>query len=212
MDFRIGKEIHDYCVFHSSKPDEVLYHLERETHLKALSPHMISGALLGNFLKMISKMIAPEKILEVGTFTGYSAICLASGLKKGGHLWTVEQNFELKPIIEKYILLSGNQEKIFTLFGKFEENLDGIPEEIDLAFLDAGKREYDLHYELILKKLKTGGWLLIDNVLWSGKVIQPEMDKDTRIIRAFNKKIAEDSRVEKLLLPIRDGIFMIQKK
>jgi len=212
MDFRIGKEIQDYCVSHSSKPDEILNQLERETHLKALSPHMISGPLLGNFLKMISKMISPKKVLEIGTFTGYSAICLASGLKEGGHLWTVEQNFELKPIIEKYIVLSGNHEKITVIYGKFEELIDIIPENIDLAFLDAGKREYDLHYELILKKLEPGGWLLIDNVLWSGKVVQPEMDKDTQIIREFNKKIADDSRVEKLLLPIRDGIFMIQKK
>lgn len=212
MDFRIGKEIQDYCVTHSSTPEEVLYQLERETHLKALSPHMISGPLLGNFLKMISKMVAPKKVLEVGTFTGYSAICLASGLNEGGHLWTVEQNFELKTIIEKYILLSGNHKKITVIYGKFEELIDTIPGDIDLAFLDAGKREYDLHFELILKKLKSGGWLLIDNVLWSGKVVQQEMDKDTQLIRAFNKKIAEDRRVEKLLLPIRDGIYMIQKK
>ncbi|MEY2904755.1 MAG: hypothetical protein RJA52_771, partial [Bacteroidota bacterium] len=143
---------------------------------------------------------------------GYSAICLASGLKSGGMLWTVEQNLELKPIIEKYILLSGNREKIKPLFGRFEEIFDLIPDGIDLAFLDAGKREYDLHFEIILKKLKKGGWLLIDNVLWSGKVVQSEKDKDTKIIRAFNKKIAEDNRIEKLLLPIRDGIFMIQKR
>jgi caffeoyl-CoA O-methyltransferase len=212
MDFRIAKIIHEYCAKHSSVPEQFLLDLERETHLKTLSPYMISGALLGNFLKMVSNMIRPEKVLEVGTFTGYSALCLASGLSITGKLWTVEQNIELKSIILKYIRRSNNEQKIIPIFGKFEEIADEIPGEIDLAFLDAGKREYDLHYEILLKKLRSGGWLLIDNVLWSGKVVYPEMDKDTLLIRQFNQKVADDVRVEKLLLPVRDGIFMVQKK
>jgi predicted O-methyltransferase YrrM len=174
---------------------------------------MISGPLQGKLLEFLSKMIQPKFILEIGTFTGYSALCLAKGLQHGGKLTTIEVNRELRPIIEKYIQLAGFEEQIQLFIGKAEQWIPDLPDNFfDLIFIDAGKKQYQEHYELVLPKLKLGGWIFCDNVLWSGKVIQPDADKETSAIHAFNESIAKDGRVEKVLLPLRDGLYIIRKK
>jgi predicted O-methyltransferase YrrM len=213
MEARFAEAIHQYCKEHSSDQGELLWALERETHLKTLAPQMISGPLQGKLLEFLSKMIQPKFILEIGTFTGYSALCLAKGLQHGGKLTTIEVNRELRPIIEKYIQLAGFEEQIQLFIGKAEQWIPDLPDNFfDLIFIDAGKKQYQEHYELVLPKLKLGGWIFCDNVLWSGKVIQPDADKETSAIHAFNESIAKDGRVEKVLLPLRDGLYIIRKK
>lgn len=213
MEARFAEALHRYCKEHSSHQEELLWALERETHLKTLAPQMISGPLQGKLLEFLSKMIQPKFILEIGTFTGYSALCLAKGLQKGGKLTTIEVNQELSPIIEKYIQLAGYKNQIQLVIGKAEEWIPNLLDNhFDLSFIDAGKKQYQEHYDLVLPKLKPGGWILCDNVLWSGKVIHPNSDKETAAIHAFNEYVAQDSRVEKVLLPLRDGLFIIKKK
>lgn len=213
MEARFAEVLHRYCKEHSSDPEELLGSLERETHLKTLAPQMISGPLQGKLLEFFSKMIQPKYILEIGTFTGYSALCLAKGLQDGGKLTTIEVNKELQPIINKYIQLAGYNEQIQLVIGKAEEWIPTLPNDhFELIFIDAGKKQYHEHYELVLPKLKSGGWILCDNVLWSGKVIHPNADKETSAIHAFNEYIAKDGRVEKVLLPLRDGLYIIRKK
>ncbi len=213
MEARFAEVLHRYCKEHSSNPEELLGSLERETHLKTLAPQMISGPLQGKLLEFFSKMIQPKNILEIGTFTGYSALCLAKGLQDGGKLTTIEVNKELQPIINKYIQLAGYNEQIQLVIGKAEEWIPTLPNDhFELIFIDAGKKQYHEHYELVLPKLKSGGWILCDNVLWSGKVIHPNADKETNAIHAFNEYIAKDGRVEKVLLPLRDGLYIIRKK
>lgn len=213
MEARFAEVLHRYCKEHSSDPEELLGSLERETHLKTLAPQMISGPLQGKLLEFLSKMIQPKYILEIGTFTGYSALCLAKGLQDGGKLTTIEVNKELRPIIDKYIQLTGYVDQIQLVIGKAEEWIPTLPNDhFELIFIDAGKKQYHEHYELVLPKLKSGGWILCDNVLWSGKVIHPNADKETFAIHAFNEYIAKDGRVEKVLLPLRDGLYIIRKK
>lgn len=213
MEARFAEVLHRYCKEHSSDPEELLGSLERETHLKTLAPQMISGPLQGKLLEFFSKMIQPKYILEIGTFTGYSALCLAKGLQDGGKLTTIEVNKELQPIINKYIQLAGYNDQIQLVIGKAEEWIPTLPNDhFELIFIDAGKKQYHEHYELVLPKLKSGGWILCDNVLWSGKVIHPNADKETNAIHAFNEYIAKDGRVEKVLLPLRDGLYIIRKK
>lgn len=204
------KRLHRYCEDHSSTLSTVLDELERETNLKTLAPQMLAGKYQGQLFRMLSLMIQPSKILEIGTFTGYSAICLAAGLKKGGHLHTVEANPELEYIIRKYVDIAGLQEKITLHMGNAEEIVPQLDEQFDLVFIDAGKRFNELFYEMSLEKLVSGGIILIDNVLWSGKVLT-ESDLDTSSILAFNEKISEDIRVEQILLPVRDGLFVVRK-
>lgn len=213
MEARFAEVLHQYCKEHSSNQDELLWKLERETHLKTLAPQMISGPLQGKLLELLSKMIQPTYVLEIGTFTGYSALCLAKGLQKGGKLTTVEVNKELQPIINKYIELAGYEDHIQLVIGKAEECIPSLPgSHFDLIFIDAGKKQYQEHYDLVLPKLRPGGWILCDNVLWSGKVIHSNTDKETAAIHAFNNYVASDDRVEKVLLPLRDGLYIIRKK
>lgn len=213
MEARFAEALHQYCKEHSSQQDELLGELERETHLKTLAPQMLSGPLQGKLLEFLSKMIQPRHILEIGTFTGYSALCLAKGLQKEGQLTTIEVNSELAPIIKKYIELAGYKEQIQLVIGKAEEWIPTLPDShFDLIFIDAGKKQYREHYDLVLPKLTSGGWLLCDNVLWSGKVIHAKTDKGTTAIQAFNEYVARDYRVEKVLLPLRDGLYIIRKK
>ncbi len=200
-----------YCEAHSSPPGDVLYQLERQTHLKTLAPQMLSGRLQGQFLRMLSLLMKPERILEVGTFTGYSALCLAEGLSSRGRLHTVEANLELEYLIRKYIRLAGREEQIVLHLGDAAEVLPGLAGPFDLAFLDAGKQDYRTHYELLLPLLRPGGILLADNVLWSGKVMGPATDDDTESLRAFNTFVAGDERVEQVLLPLRDGLLLARK-
>lgn len=202
----------DYCEQRSSPQSDILYQLERETHLKTLSPQMLSGHLQGRFLALLSKIKQPKAILEVGTFTGYAALCLAEGLAPGGVLHTIEINPEMEYLIRKYVEKAGLQEKIKLHIGDAAVVIPELEVSFDLAFIDAGKRYYEQHYELVMEKMNPGGVILADNVLWSGKVIQQEFDEDTEGIRAFNERVQQDERVENVLLPVRDGIMVMIKK
>lgn len=203
----------EYCYAHTSPLNKVLYLLERETHLRTLSPQMLSGPYQGQVLRFISLMLRPKRALEIGTFTGYSALCLAEGLAEGGILHTIEANDELGWIIRKHIELAGMNDRIVLHFGDAAQVLPTIDEVFDLVFLDAGKLDYPVHYELVLAKTRPGGIILADNVLWDGKVAAGnERDETARLLRAFNRQIREDARVECLLLPLRDGLMVIRKR
>lgn len=201
-----------YCLQHSSPPGAVLQALERETHLRTIYPQMLSGPLQGALLRMISQMIRPHRILEIGTFTGYSAICLAQGLADGGILHTIEANDEFAPIIYRYVRLAGLEDKIDLHLGDAATVIPTLSDTFDLVFLDAGKMDYAAHFELTLPKLRPGGFLLADNVLWNGKVLNDEKDATAQALRAFNDTVHADERVEHVLLPLRDGLMVVRKK
>ncbi len=210
IDDSTGKLV-QYCLDHSTAQSEVLYELERETYLKTLAPQMLSGHLQGLFLRMISQMLRPERILELGTFTGYSAICMAEGLQENGILYTIEVNEEMQPLIQKYIEKAGLSGKIKSYIGDAIQIVPGLEESFDLVFIDAGKKDYEKHFDLVIDKVKPGGIILVDNVLWSEKVIAEKLDQGAETVDRFNKKIQNDSRVENVMLPIRDGITLIRK-
>jgi len=212
MEF-ISKELLSYCEAHTTHEDAVLKELNRETHAKVFSPRMLSGHLQGQFLTLISEMINPEKILEIGTFTGYSAICLARGLKPNGKLITIDVNDELKTIAEQYLAKANVLHSCEIITGDAEKIIPTLNEKFDLVFIDANKEAYSRYYDLIIDKVNIGGYILADNVLWSGNVIKQEMDwdRDTKHLIAFNEKVNSDQRTSKMLLPIRDGIYLIKK-
>lgn len=213
MEF-IDDKIIDYALLHSEAEDEVLAELQRETNLKVMSPRMLSGHLQGFWLTLLSKMIQPKLIVEIGTYTGYSAICLAKGLHEDGKLITIDVNEETESIARKYFEKSGFGSKIELITKDAKDVLPTINETIDLVFIDADKRNYSLYYDLVIDKVKSGGLIIADNVLWSGKILDLEKNKDidTQAIHAFNEKMKGDTRVEKLLMPIRDGLFIMRKK
>ena len=201
----------DYCTLNSSRPPEYLFDLERETHIKTINPRMLSGHLQGRLLSMISKMISPERILEIGTFTAYSALCLAEGLTSTGKLDTIELNLELKKLIYKYINQSPYKDRIRPHFGDALNLIEKMEGEYDLVFIDAGKDQYIDYYEKAIPKLHQGGIVLADNVLWSGKVYLEPQDETARHIHRFNRHVLQDKRVEVIMLPLRDGISIIKK-
>ena len=207
-------EIIEYAENFSSEESSVLKKLNRETHLKILFPRMLSGKLQGNFIKMISCMIKPKNILEIGAFTGYSAICFTEGLAENGVLHTIEVNPELEDIILKYFNEAGVSNKIKLHIGNAIDVIPTINEVFDLVFIDADKENYLNYYNLVFDKVKTGGFIVADNVLWDGKVIlkPTPTDKETVGIVEFNEFVKNDNRVEKLLLPFRDGLMIIRKK
>lgn len=204
----------EYSKYLSEQEDEILTQLRRETNLNVLMPRMISGPYQGLLLKFISKMINPEKILEIGTFTGYSTICLARGLAENGSIITIEKNDQLKSITQKYFKLTKLSNKITQLFGEALKIIPEINDCFDLVFIDADKREYFEYYNLIFDKLKKGGFILADNVFWNGKVIKPLEKKDTytKGIIKFNEFVKQDQRVEKITLNLRDGLMILRKK
>jgi predicted O-methyltransferase YrrM len=206
--------IEQYILDHSDAEDPVLAELNRETNLKILRPRMLSGHLQGKILEMISKMIQPERILELGTYTGYSAICLAKGLKPDGLLYTIEINDELEDFISKYLIKAGLEKKVKLYFGDARKLVPEINEQFDLVFIDADKREYLEYYHMVFDFVKPGGFILADNVLWSGKVVELDQPDDeyTKGIFDFNRYIKNDERVEKVILPLRDGLTLIRKK
>ncbi len=206
------KQLHQYCENHSSPADSILYELERETHLKTLAPQMMCGAFQGQLLYMLSKMIKATSILEVGVFTGYASICMARGMAPGGKLHAIEVNKELEYLIRKYIKKADLETVIDLHIGDAKEIIPTLGCTFDIAFIDAGKKDNDFYYELLMDRMRSGGLLLVDNVLWSGKVVTGEKDADTRAIDAFNKKVVADERVENVLLPIRDGLIVVRKK
>lgn len=208
------KNIERYILDHIEPEDPVLQELDRETNLKVLGARMLSGHLQGQVLTMFSKMIQPERILEVGTFTGYSAICLAKGLPGNGKLITIELEDELEDLAQKYFVKAGLQQKIIQVNGPALEIIPSLSEVFDLVFLDADKREYVKYYNLVFDKVRSGGYIIADNTFWSGKVLDTPAagDEQTLGILAFNELIKNDSRVEKVILPLRDGMTIIRKK
>ena len=202
----------EYCYEHSSGVGAVLQALERETHLRTLSPQMISGPYQGTLLRFVSNMVRPRRALEIGSFTGYTTICIGEGLSPDGLLHTIEVNDELGWLIRKYVALAGLDQKVRLHLGDAAHVIPQLDEEFDLVFLDAGKLDYPLHYELALAKTRPGGFLLADNVLWDGKVAAGnDKDETARALRDFNDMVHNDARVENILLPLRDGIMLMRK-
>lgn len=211
MEF-IAPEIDEYCGEHTSPENELLSKLNRETHAKVLQARMLSGHLQGRFLAMLSQMIQPNNILEIGTYTGYSALCLAEGLTENGKLITLDVNEELETFVRNFFKESPLNNKIDFRIGNAIEIIPTLTETFDLVFIDADKLNYANYYDLVFEKVRKGGFIISDNVLWSGKVAdRTKNDKDTLAIRAFNKKLHDDNRVENILLPIRDGLLVVRK-
>lgn len=213
MEF-INPALLNYCEAHTSGEDALLKKITRETQSKVLMPRMLSGHLQGKLLELFSKMIQPDTILEIGTYTGYSAICLARGLKKGGKLITLDINDELETMVRGFFAESGLTDQIDYRLGNALEIIPTLPGPFDLVFIDADKFNNATYFDLIIDKVRPGGFILADNVLWSGKVLVAEgqkIDKDTKAILDFNDKIQNEPRVENVLLPIRDGIMMARK-
>ena len=209
----MDKKLEEYILDHISPEDSLLANLSRETYVKVFHPRQLSGHLQGKVLEMISQMIKPDRILELGSFTGYSALCLAKGLTEYGKLYTIEINDEIEDIFVKYINQSKYSEKIIHLIGDALEIIPTIDEQFDLVFIDANKKYYKEYYDLIFDKVRVGGFIIADNVLWDGKVIDipKQGDHFTKGILAFNEYIKNDNRVEKVIFPVRDGMMVIRK-
>ena len=208
------KEIENYILSHIDSEDDLLRELDRETHLKVLGSRMLSGHLQGKLLTMLSQMIRPNRILELGTFTGYSAICLAKGLSSHGKLITIDKDDELQHLAKKYFKKAGFEHQIEQRIGRAAEIIPTIDEQFDLVFIDADKREYAEYYRLVFDKVKNGGFIIADNTLWNGKVLAEISadDEQTKGIVDFNIIVKHDSRIEKIILPLRDGLSVIRKK
>ncbi len=206
----LPQKIDDYSVSHSQSEPELLAQLQKETWQKILNPRMVSGAFQGRVLSMLSKLLCPKSILEIGTYTGYSAICLAEGLKEGGKLTTIDVNEENRWLALKYFKKTNNSERIESLVGNALDIIPTLQASYDLVFIDADKENYAAYFDMIVPKLKSGALILSDNVLWSGKVVEKLEAKDfsTKALLAYNKKINEDPRVETVLFPIRDGLSL----
>jgi len=209
----IAQEIEMYCESHTSAESDLLYRLNRQTHLETINPRMLSGQQQGLLLTFLSKMMRPNFILEVGTFTGYSALCLAEGLADGGELHTIESNIEFEDRIRHYLERSPYGHQVVLHMGDAKEVIGQLDYTWDLVFIDAEKEDYQTYYDLIIPRVRKGGFILVDNVLWNGKVTKDvaHNDKDTQAILAFNDFIQHDERVRNLLLPFRDGIMIIEK-
>jgi len=211
MDF-LPENLQRYVETHTSAESDLLKKINRETHAHVLKSRMLSGHVQGRFLSLISKMLKPKVILEIGTYTGYSAICLAEGLQPGGKLITIDNNEELEDRVRNYFKESEYNSQIDFRVGDARKIIPTLTEVFDLVFMDADKENYSLYYDVVIDKLPSGGLILADNVLWSGKVVQPNTDKDTKAILEFNNKVKDDPRVENLLMPLRDGVMMIRKR
>ncbi len=206
--------IDEYVLDHSTELPDALEWLERETSLKTNHAKMLAGPHLGRFLINFSRMLSPERIMEIGTFTGYSAICLAMGLKEGGHLDAFEKNDFLEPLIQEGFKRAGVANKITIHYGDALETIPGFKDNLyDLIYIDGNKREYCKYYELVFDLLRPGGYILADNVLWYEKVIAEPLPKDaqTQEILKFNRMVKNDNRVENFILPLRDGLNIIRK-
>lgn len=198
----------NYC----EPENELLQRIDRETNLKVLMPRMLSGHYQGRVLSMLSKMISPNRILEIGTFTGYATLCLAEGLTENGLIYTLDINEELEEMVRNNFAQSVHNDKIKYILGDANETVNALDETFDLVFIDADKKNNGTYYDLIFDRVRPGGLIIVDNVLWSGKVLNSNPDKDTKNITTFNDKVLADNRVEKLILPVRDGLFVIRKK
>lgn len=209
--------LEEYIEQHSSPENEVLAAINRDTNIHILNPHMLSGQVQGRVLSFLSQMIRPKRILELGTFTGYSALCLAEGLPDDGELITIEHNDELEPVIRRNLALSPIGNKIHLIIGDAKEVLNSLNikhSTFNLIFVDADKREYTEYLDLVYPLVVPGGWILADNTLWDGHIIDSAYDRDKQTLglRAFNDKVAADPRFEQVILPLRDGLTLIHKK
>ena len=210
--FEFPEQISRYAAAHTSEEDPVLQELYRTTHLKTAHPQMISGKVQGQFLAFISRMIRPRRVLEIGTFTGYSAYCLAQGLPENGKVVTIEVNEELEELIRDFFEKAGIAGRTELLIGDALQILPTLREKFDLVFIDANKEHYPEYYEYCVNALNSGGYLLADNVLWGGKVAEePPPDESSRILHEFNTLVQNDPRVENLFLTIRDGLLLVRK-
>ncbi len=208
----INDDLQDLLIAYCEPESELLQQIDRETNLKVLMPRMLSGHYQGRVLSMLSKMISPKRILEIGTFTGYATLCLAEGLTSDGLLYTLDINEELEDMVRRNFAQSAFNHQINYILGDATHTIAALDEVFDIVFIDADKKNNGTYYDLIFDRVRPGGIIIVDNVLWSGKVLQEKQDKDTRNITSFNDKIAADERVEKLILPVRDGLFVIRKK
>lgn len=213
MEF-IADNLDQYVCAHSENEPAVLADLNRKTHVSVIQPRMLSGHYQGRVLSMLSHMIQPERVLEIGTYTGYSALCLAEGLKENGQVITIDVNEELEDLVATYIEKAGMQDRVKQLIGDAKELIPTLEGQFDIVFIDADKKNYCNYYELVFDKVKPGGYIIADNVLWSGKVLEDydTLDRETKILMDYNRKIHEDERVQEVLLPIRDGIMIARKK
>jgi predicted O-methyltransferase YrrM len=213
MEF-LEQNLANYIVAHTSESAILLQELERETNLKVLMPRMISGHFQGRVLSMLSKMIRPKNILEIGTYTGYSALCLAEGLANDGRLLTIDINAELAELVRKYFNKSNYKNQIEYIIADAMNYLKTIQGKFDIVFIDADKENYQQYYDMIIDHVNPGGYIIADNVLWSGKVVAElkKIDKDTQAILNFNAFVQSDERVENVLFPIRDGLLIARKK
>ncbi len=210
----VDKRIEDYCYQHTSPEDEDLKYIDRQTHLRFLKPNMISGNWQGNLLRMLSLLVNARNVLEIGTFTGYSCLCLAKGLAEGGVVHTIEKD----PLLEDFILSTidkyGYSDKVKLHIGNAMEVMDSIEGDFDLIFIDADKANYPEYFEKCVNRLRSGGVIVADNILWYGKVVLPvkESDKETKAIMRFNAMVSQDKRFDALILPMRDGLMVARKK
>ena len=213
MEF-IDQKLDDYVCAHTENEPEVLYQLNRETHMNVLRPRMLSGHFQGRVLSMFSHMIRPGKVLEIGTYTGYSAICIAEAMPEDGKLITIDKNDELETLVSEYISKSNNTDRIIQMIGDAMEIVPSLEDSFDLVFIDADKSNYLNYYNMVIDKVASGGYIIIDNVLWSGKVVDPaEVDDiDTKVLQELNDFVHKDERVQEVMLPIRDGLTVIRKK
>lgn len=210
--FHNVEQVNSYLEAHSDKEDSLLKRINRETYLKETMPHMMSGHYQGRVLAMISKMVNPKRILEIGTFTGYATLCLAEGLQKDGVLYTIDINEEQEARVSTYFAESAYGSQIDYRIGDALELIPTIAGTFDLVFIDADKKRNLVYYTMLIDRIPKGGLILIDNVLWKGKIFDENPDSQTKQVLALNDTLAADDRVEKLILPIRDGLFVLRKK
>jgi caffeoyl-CoA O-methyltransferase len=209
----ISEELQNLLLQYCEPENELLQHIDRETQLKVLMPRMLSGHYQGRVLSMFSKMNNPKRILEVGTFTGYATLCLAEGLTEDGIIYTLDINEELEDMVRANFAKSLLNSKIKYIIGDAQQSLKTLSSEtFDIVFIDADKKNNGTYYDLVFDQVRPGGLIIVDNVLWSGKILNGAQDKDTKNISTFNDQIAADKRIEKLILPVRDGLFVMRKK
>ena len=213
MDF-LSEEIVTYVAQHTENEPPILNELNHETWEKVLIPRMLSGHIQGRVLSMLAHMINPKNILEIGTYTGYSALCFAEGLQKDGKIHTIDINEELETMVNKYIEKANLRDTIINHIGNALDIIPNLNEEFDLVFIDADKTNYSNYYDLVFDKVKSGGYIIADNVLWSGKVVEKHdnLDPDTLALISYSKKIQNDDRVQNVLFPVRDGLMIARKK
>ena len=207
----LDENLDAYVQQHSEQEPELLQQLARQTHLKILQPRMLSGAYQGRLLALLTKLISPKQILEIGTYTGYSALCMAEGLNPNGRIDTIDINEELTDIQRRYFDTAGFGKQITQHLGNAAEIIPSIKGTFDLVFIDADKEQYPRYFDLVVDRVRSGGLIIADNVLWSGKVVNIAKDEATKALQVFSKKVTEDPRVETVLLPVRDGLTLIRK-